>query len=101
MDEERELQALTARHAQLREELERLHKSVNDIEKRFLARRPSNTMDETTERELRRKMILSKPWRDELNVSYRELLAVTIELDGIVKRIHQCQSSIATHIHGG
>jgi predicted nuclease with TOPRIM domain len=101
MDEEKELSALTARHAQLREELERLHRSVNDIEKRFLAKRPSDTMDEVTEKELRRKMILSKPWRDELNVAYRELLAVTIELDGIVKRIHQCQSIIATRFHGG
>jgi DNA polymerase/3'-5' exonuclease PolX len=97
----RELHALTVRHAQLRDDLERLHTTVNDIEKRFLARRPSSTMDEATERELKRKMVLSKPFRDELNVAYRELLQTTMELDGIVRRIHQCQGMIANHFRGG
>jgi hypothetical protein len=97
-DAERELNSLMLRHAQLRENLEVNLDRVSEIEQRFLSQRPWQTMNEATQRELRRKMILARPWRDELNVAYRALLATTIELDRAVQQIHQYQSVIANSV---
>jgi uncharacterized coiled-coil DUF342 family protein len=97
----RELKSLTNRHAQLRDELEHFHDRVTEVEERFLAGRPGPAVDEPMERELKRKMILSRSWREELNSAYKALLATTTELDEVVERIHECQGLIASHFAGG
>jgi predicted nuclease with TOPRIM domain len=97
-DVARELQDLTMKHAQLREQLEDNLGRVREIEARFLSRRPEEATDLTMQKELRRKMVLARPWREELNVAYKAILATTLELDGVVHRIRQCQDSIAQQI---
>ena len=92
---EYELHQLIQRHAQLREELEGQLSRVRDVEERFLSLRPEAPADEGTRSELRRRMVLAKPWRDELNVTYRAILATAGELDRITIRIHQIQNYIA------
>jgi hypothetical protein len=96
----RELQTLTIRHAQLRDDLERYHSHVVEIERMFLAMRPQPAVDEATVKELKRKMVLSRPWREELNIAYRNLLTTVTELDGVVRQIQQCQNTIARHFAG-
>ncbi len=91
-----ELHQLILRHAQLREDLERQLVHVKEVEERFLSLRPEGISDELTRGELRRRMVLAKPWRDELNVTYRAILATAAELDRITGRVHQIQGIIAS-----
>ena len=97
-DADSQLNDLMLRHAQLRENLELQLWQVSEIERRFLSYRPADTTSEATRRELRRKMVLAKPWREELNVTYKALLQTTIELDKMVQQIHMCQTTIASSI---
>jgi hypothetical protein len=95
-DPDRQLNELMLWHAQLRENLELQLWQVSEIERRFLSYRPADSTNEVTRRELRRKMVLAKPWREELNVTYKALLQTTIELDQAVQKIHNCQTNIAS-----
>lgn len=86
---EQELQALTHEHARLRAELETRFARVREIEGRFLSLRPQ--VDPSTHQELKRRMILSRPWREELDAAYQALLATANELGAVTKRIHEAQ----------
>jgi len=97
-DADRQLNNLMIWHAQLRENLEIQLWQVSEIERRFLSYRPADATNDATRRELRRKMVLSRPWREELNVTYKALLQTTMELDKAVQQIHNCQTHIASSI---
>jgi len=91
------MQGLMLRHAQLREMLETQLSHVKDLEARFLALRPESSMeDEFTRQEIKRHMVLARPWREELNATYRSIIATASELDGVTGRIHQLQGMLAS-----
>lgn len=86
---EQELHELMVEHARLRDELEERFGRVRSIEDRFLALRPK--ADHATQRELRRRMILARPWREELDGAYQALLATAHRLGAVARQIHEAQ----------
>lgn len=96
---ERDLHDLTLRHARLRSELEERFSVVRDIEDRFVALRPH--VDTGVQQELRRKMVLSRPWREELDLAYQALLATTNEMAALLVKIHECQTRAAQMVAAG
>ena len=95
---EQELQQLTVRHAQLREDLEGLLRCVRELEERFISMRPTPPADDATKAELKRKMVLVRPWRDELNQIYRTIIANSAELEQVTRRIQAIQTTFATSL---
>lgn len=92
---EEELHQLTLQHSRLREELESHLTHVKSIEDRFLSARPSADLDDKVRRELKRRMVLARPWREEMHDTYRAILATTTELSRVVQKIHDLQGMIA------
>lgn len=93
------LHDLMQEHTRLREELEDRFSRVRQIEERFLGLRPK--ADHSTQRELRRRMVLSRPWREELGQAYQELLGTTQRLGNVTRRIHEVQlqaAQVAAHL---
>lgn len=90
---EEELHRLTQEYAMLRAELEERFHRVREIEERFLALRPE--ADRSVQRELKRRMVLSRPWREELDMAYQSLLATTHRIGEATRRIHDLQLRIA------
>jgi predicted nuclease with TOPRIM domain len=90
---EQQLHDLMMEHARLREELEDRFGRVRQIEDRFLGLRPK--ADHSTQRELRKRMVLARPWREELAQAYHELLGTTERLRDVTRRIHDVQLQAA------
>jgi len=95
---EQDLLALTHRHAELRAQLERHVTHVKEVEERFLALRPGPRADERTLAELKKRMVLARPWREELNATYQAMLRTIQELDQVVRQIHEVQGVIARNV---
>lgn len=92
---EQDLLALMHRHAELRAQLELHVMHVKEVEERFLALRPGPRADERTVAEIKKRMVLARPWREELNATYQAMLRTIQELDQVVRRIHEAQGVIA------
>lgn len=86
---EQELHALTAEHARLRSELEDRYHQVRSIEDRFLSLRPD--ADLAMQRELKRRMVLSRNWREELDQAYQSLLTTAHMIGAVTRKIHELQ----------
>lgn len=94
---ELELQNLIAYHAQLRENLEGELLHVKEVEAKFLSLRPPSASEDTvTQQEIKRRMVLSKPVRAELNTTYRAIISTAAELENVTRRIHQIQTMLAS-----
>jgi hypothetical protein len=86
---ERELQNLAHWHAHYRNEIEEGFARIRGIEDRFLALRPQ--ADAPTQRELKRRMVLSRTWREELAQAYQSLLQAVHQIGIVTRRIHEVQ----------
>ncbi len=90
---ERELQSLSHEHARLRVELEERFAQMRAIEERFLSLRPN--AEPSVQHELKRRMVLARPWREELDLSYQALLATAQQIGLVTRRIHEVQLRVA------
>ncbi|MDE1820314.1 MAG: hypothetical protein KGJ23_05990 [Euryarchaeota archaeon] len=86
---EQELHNLSHEHARLRGELEERFQRVRAVEERFLSMRPDAGTE--VQHELKRRMVLSRPWREELDQAYQGLLATTNQIGAVTRRIHEVQ----------